>query len=127
VEPIRDILSNTGYGRALLVFAVTTRSTERSEAQNRMRESLREFQKAERARIREPEASEEQYLTDDTQSNTSDESKDETGHNSPVRSSRGQNKLRELTTIQEKAEALRECYNDPLAGHFGARRTLEKV
>jgi hypothetical protein len=66
VEPIRDILSNTSHGKGLLVSAVTTRSTKRSEAQNRMRESLREFQKAERARIREPEASEEQYLTDDT-------------------------------------------------------------
>jgi hypothetical protein len=48
------------------VSAVTTRSTKRSKAQNRMRESLREFQKAERARIRELEASEEQYLTDNT-------------------------------------------------------------
>jgi hypothetical protein len=127
VEPMRDILSNTGHGRALLVSAVTTRSTERSEAQNRMRESLREFQKAERARIREPEASEEQNLTDDAQSNTSDESEDETGHNGPVCSSRGQNEPRELTTIQEKADALRECYDDPLAGHFSAQRTLEKV
>jgi hypothetical protein len=127
VEPMRDILSNTDHGRALLVSAVTTRSTERSEAQSRMRESLREFQKAERARIREPEASEEQNLTDDAQSNTSDESEDETGHNGPVRSSRGQNEPRELTTIQEKADALRECHDDPLAGHFGARRTLEKV
>jgi hypothetical protein len=43
VKPVRDILSNTGHGRALLVSPVTTRSTERSEAQNRMRESLREF------------------------------------------------------------------------------------
>ena len=34
---------------------------------------------------------------------------------------------RTLTSTKEKAKALQECYNDLLAGHFGARRTLEKL
>jgi hypothetical protein len=71
-----------------------------------MRESLREFQKVERARIREPEAPEEQNLLDYGPRDTSDESEDKTGQNSPVRSSRGHNEPKELTTIQEKADAL---------------------
>ena len=34
---------------------------------------------------------------------------------------------RTLTLTKEKAKALQECHNNPLAGHFGARRTLEKL
>ena len=32
-----------------------------------------------------------------------------------------------LTTPEQKASALKECHNDPVAGHFGARKTLEKL
>jgi hypothetical protein len=32
-----------------------------------------------------------------------------------------------LTTDEEKATALYECHNDPMSGHFGSRRTLEKL
>jgi hypothetical protein len=32
-----------------------------------------------------------------------------------------------LTLPEDKAQVIRECHNDPLSGHFGARRTLEKL
>jgi hypothetical protein len=33
----------------------------------------------------------------------------------------------ELTTDKDKALALEECHYSPLAGHFGTKRTLEKL
>jgi hypothetical protein len=109
------------------VSAVTIRSTERSEAQNHLRESLREFQKAERARIKEPQDPGVQETMEYPLGGTSDESGDEVGQNGPLGSSRGQAEPKELPTTHEKAEALRECHDNPLAGHFGVRRTLKKI
>jgi hypothetical protein len=35
--------------------------------------------------------------------------------------------MQNLTTDKEQQRALQECHNNLMAGHFGARRTLEKL
>ena len=46
---------------------------------------------------------------------------------SPVEPSSPKSAVRELATEEEKSKVLRECHDDPMAGHFGWKKTLEKV
>jgi hypothetical protein len=127
VEPMRDVLSNNVHGKTLLVSAVTTRSTKRSKAQNRLREGICEFQKVERARIKESGETEDHEPMEDLLRGSSSKSGDKEGQNGPDGGSKGHYGRKELTTTQEKADAPRECHDNPLAGHFGTRRPLERL
>jgi hypothetical protein len=58
---------------------------------------------------------------------SSDDSDTETVQPKPIKDKKQEKITQNLTTDEERQRALQECHNDPMAGHFGARRTLEKL
>jgi hypothetical protein len=124
VAPLQQVLSQKRSEQAL-VNAVTTRfgSTQSHEIQ----EALREFQKAEMACEKEPKPLEDRNSTDRDSEATSDEDEDNVAQSGSLQANSGQSVILELTTDKDKALALEECYYSPLAGHFGTKRTLEKL
>jgi len=51
----------------------------------------------------------------------------ELGQNGPQGANVAQKEKKHLVTAEEKAMAFWECHDSPMAGHFGVKRTLEKV
>ena len=66
-------------------------------------------------------------MTEEDSGATLDTSEDRQAHNGPQEVTMPSRGPRTLTSTKEKAKALQECHDNPLAGHFGARRTLEKL
>jgi hypothetical protein len=124
VAPLQEILTRKRTDLAL-VNAVTTRTgTSQSTTAQR---PIGEFELADRSHVKEPRNLEERESTDDDSDATSDEDEDKGPQNGPIRANRGDYTILELTTAEEKARALEECHYNPLAGHFGAKRTQEKL
>ncbi|KAB2098924.1 hypothetical protein AG0111_0g12851 [Alternaria gaisen] len=123
VQPIRDILNNKGKEPFLTAVALT-RSGRRP---NPLNKALKEFNRAERVALEDPKPPEDLEVTEDDSDSSSEDSEAEVDQNGPPEPRMGSPSLLELTDTQSKARALEECHDDPLAGHFGARRTLEKL
>jgi hypothetical protein len=45
----------------------------------------------------------------------------------PIVARRQPRLIKSLTTVEQKAEALEECHDSPLGGHFGYKKTLYKI
>jgi hypothetical protein len=66
-------------------------------------------------------------VTEDDTDSASEDSDSEMDQNRLLQPRIGLSSLRELTDTQSKAKALEECHDNPLAGYFGSKRTLEKL
>jgi hypothetical protein len=131
VQPMQGLLFENSQKGATLVNAVMTRSEKRSgEGSNKeseIRRALIEFHKVE-AGLKNPSTPlEERSMTDEDSESTSDSAGANSSQSDPHRHQQSNERLIELHTPEEKARALEECHYDPLAGHFGARKTTEKV
>jgi hypothetical protein len=128
---MQGLLFENSQKGATLVNAVMTRSEKRSgEGSNKeseIRRALIEFHKVE-AGLKNPSTPlEERSMTDEDSESTSDSAGANSSQSDPHRHQQSNERLIELHTPEEKARALEECHYDPLAGHFGARKTTEKV
>jgi hypothetical protein len=92
-----------------------------------MVEAWNEFCKAERALQPGLSAREGCDMTEDDTDATSSDSEAELGQPDPVNQEVGSKGRIGPKTLEEKAKALEECHYNPLAGHFGARKTQEKL
>ena len=126
VQPMRDILNNRGK-EAFFTAVALTRSGRRSDAPNSLNKALNEYNRAERVALEEPKPPEDLEVTEDDTDSASEDSDSEMDQNRPLQPRIGSSSLRELTDTQSKAKALEECHDNPLAGHFGSKRTLEKL
>jgi transposase InsO family protein len=126
VQPMRDLLQHGGDS-SLLVAAVTTRASDRTKEQTALKEALAKFRKADRDHFHEPWIEEERGLTDIDSDDTSDESELEPDVVGLSQATKSRVAPATPKTVEDKARALQECHDDPLSGHFGARRTLEKL
>ena len=127
VQPMRDLLQKGSQEGAALINAVMTRSGQKSEQHQQTREALKEFQRAEENHPKDSEPVEERDMTDEETGSSSGLSGDNESQNRPICLGNGENGLLQLTMPEQKAKALEECHYSPLAGHFGARKTLEKL
>jgi hypothetical protein len=125
VQPMKDILSSGN--QKLLVAAVSTRSANRAEGQETLMKALKEFRRADKHHTPEPCNMKERGETDCGSSATSDESEPEETQSGPDGATANRYATRTPTTVDEKARAIQVCHDSPLSGHFGARRTLEKL
>jgi hypothetical protein len=66
-------------------------------------------------------------MTEDDTDAISSDSEAELGQLGPANQEVSSNGRIGPKTLEEKAKALEECHYDPLAGHFGARKTQEKL
>jgi len=126
VQPMRDLLIGK-KGKPVLVSAVSTRNSDRTTDQKNLVRALKGFQEREKHAEKEPLTSEERGATDVDSDGTSDESEDEQDQDGPDRPTMPQWNLKHLDTIQEKAKAMEECHDNPMGGHFGSAKTIEKV
>ena len=104
-----------------------TRSALRSEEQDVLINALKEFQLEEQRQILDPCNMEEREETDEDLEATSDESEPEEAPSGPKRARTTRRTTQYPRTAEQKSQAIQECHDGPLAGHFGARRTLEKL
>lgn len=126
VEPMREILKH-GNKTPSLVAAVSTRSRARPREQDELSEALSEFKIADKRQTAEPSNMEERGETDFDSSDSSDGS-DTNEDPARLKGPRtGRLGVGQPMTAEEKSQAIQECHDSPLAGHFGARRTLEKL
>lgn len=120
LEPLRELLSRTER-ETPLIASMTLRST--AQGKTAIREFLRVDRRLKAAGndqlgkrpselVAEPVTSDEEPML---------------GRSAPTSAIRDQYAPITLTEDADKVRVLRECHNDPLSGHFGARRTLEKV
>jgi hypothetical protein len=126
VQPMKDLLKH-GNQQSVLVAAVRTRSALRSEEQDVLTNALKEFQLEEQRQIPDPRNMEEREETDEDSEATSDESEPEEAPSGPKRARTTRRTTQYPRTAEQKSQAIQECHDGPLAGHFGARRTLEKL
>jgi hypothetical protein len=131
VQPMQDLLFESSRKGAALVNAVTTRSRtgsgKESEKDTEIRQALIEFHREE-AGLKSPLSPlEERSMTDEESETSSESSGANVSQSGPHLHQQNNRRRVELHTPEEKAKALEECHYDPLAGHFGARKTTEKV
>jgi hypothetical protein len=127
VRPMQDILSGRRPRSAIMINAVLTRSGKPTGKPNPLQEALLEFRKADRVERSDPKPFEEQGETIEDSETSSDDEEDNLAQSGTEKPRQTNESKTELKTIEAKAKALRQCHNDPLAGHFGARKTLEKL
>jgi hypothetical protein len=127
VKPMKDLLYKSSKEGAALINAITTRSKTNTKETAEAREALLQFHKAEAALVREPSPLQERSMTDDDSEDPSEPSDAELAPSGPELPTEPRTRRVTLRTPEEKASALEECHYDPLAGHFGARKTQEKV
>jgi hypothetical protein len=127
VKPMQDLLYKSSREGAALVNAVTTRTKNGTKKDSEIREALMEHHNAEAALLRNADTLVERGMTDEETSDSSDSPDTDIGHIGPYELKRAHNKRIKLQTPEQKARALKECHYDPMAGHFGARKTQEKV
>ncbi|KAH6480324.1 hypothetical protein HBI55_254530 [Parastagonospora nodorum] len=126
VEPLRRALWKGGKD-SFLVSAVSTRAVARTGEQQEAIATLRELRREDQSRLvaLEPEADDDPSSESGT--DIPDTSGPESGQDGPQRLKVAHKAPKVLHTTSEKAEAMCQCHDDPLAGHFGARRTIEKL
>jgi hypothetical protein len=117
---MQDILYKGTQEGTAIINAVMTRSIKGSKEESDIVKALKEFHVRERA------LPPEDTCGTDTET-ASGESEADVGRNGPTQlKTAGYSRL-QLTTPEDKARALEECHYNPMAGHFGARKTLEKL
>lgn len=123
---LKNILSRVTPAETPVV-AATTRSQAKTNFPTSLQKARKEFQCVERHQPREPGTIEERTETEEDSSDSSEASEPKETSHKPERPRSGQEGATQPMTAEEKAKALEECHDSPLAGHFGARRTLEKL
>ena len=126
VTAMRDLLSGKKES-SLQIGAVLTRKMRLEELPKRQKKALQSFKKAEEKAWEEPPPIEDESDTESDSETENDSQGAGMAHNSPEWPAPADDGLIWLDTIEQKSKALQECHDSPLAGHFGARRTLEKV
>jgi hypothetical protein len=127
VKPMQDLLVKGGLQGVALISAVTTRSGSRSKELEEFAEALREYEKEE-SRDKVPDKyAEDEDDTDSDEEEVAAPSDEELAPAGPTEADESPRDIVALTTDEEKARALEECHYDPMAGHFGARKTQEKL
>lgn len=130
VQPMQRLLSSRGLQGTASVDAVTTRSKGKSEDEPNLREAMREYREVERAALSSPAALEGEVDTEtesEDSSSTDGEKDTDNPQNGPKQAKLGRYAVITLTSLEGKRKALEECHYDPMAGHFGYRKTLEKL
>jgi hypothetical protein len=127
VKPMQDLLYKGSREGAALVYAVTTRAGKNAKNGPAMAEAWNEFRKAERALQTGLSAQEGCNMTEDDTDATSSNSEAKLGQPGPANQEVSSKRRIGPKTLEEKAKALEECHYDPLAGHFGTRKTQEKL
>ena len=142
-EPMRALLSQNGPTRGL--FGAMTRS----KGPAKLPEGLPQFDKRHgitnpnihiRTETPEegPEEEDEESSSQSGNTSSSSESEDEGADpteqigikmtpNGPEEPRQARQGAKVLNTTQEKAKAFWECHDSPMAGHFGVKKTLEKI
>ncbi|USP74003.1 retrotransposon nucleocapsid protein [Curvularia clavata] len=116
VPSLRHLLKFNAEGTAIAA-AATTRSQGRQNTAAKQHEDQRHA-----ALAQEADSETDEYTSDSCSSEEDDVAKP-----SPQRLKQGHSGPTVPKTAQEKAAALKQGHDDPLSGHFGARRTLEKL
>jgi hypothetical protein len=124
---MQDLLYKGSKEGTALITAVTTRSSKSNQRTNEIQKALNQYHQAEKSLIPEPLPVIERGMTDSELEDPSDLSLSKTGYSKPLQTTIARNKRITLYTPKEKARALKECHYNPLAGHFGTRKTQEKV
>jgi len=140
VEPLRAIMTRKSHREPALVAAITRSSNPRRahvELPPRTRRLKRldpiasigeEPIEPDSEASGDQEESQPDTLTDASSLSDSErEGRPTMGQNGPGDPSRPLGERLHLTTDEEKAKALWECHDSPMAGHFGVKKTLEKV
>lgn len=123
VAPLRRLLSRTSNSAPLVSLAVLTRRMGVPEKQA----IHKELAEAKQTSANDPKALEERGETEWEDEDESSDSEVELAQNGPPFPQNGRSRRKELSTTEEKAAALAECHDNPLSGHFGSRKTLEKL
>ncbi|USP79372.1 retrotransposon nucleocapsid protein [Curvularia clavata] len=116
VPSLRHLLKFNAEGTAIAA-ATTTRSQGRQNTVAKQHEDQRHA-----ALAQEADSETDEYTSDSCSSEEDDVAKP-----SPQRLKQGHSGPTVPKTAQEKVAALKQGHDDPLSGHFGARRTLEKL
>lgn len=124
LQPMKALLSRTTRDPPTMVASMTLRSTRKLDEPNTVLPKGKIGAKPPKAFN---ERSEESEVSASTLSDTSDTTDDEVTPSGPNEHISPQKVVKTLTTVQEKVDALRECHDDPMAGHFGYKKTLEKL
>ena len=133
VQPLVNLLQlGTKSGNSAQVTTITTRSQSNRERNTRLKGANLSFRRQD-ARDAEESSSTDVSITDRSNqtpepvSDLSSTESDKETRSEPVCAKLDQTGLVRPFTDEAKAKAINECHDDPLAGHFGARRTLERV
>jgi len=130
VAPMSSLLSRKDHGQPLIVAAITR--SQRLEMEKTNPPSA-ERQTPERAIGEEPPLPSEEAESlippdsEITSGSSSGSEEEPLTQNGPEEGDRAPNGTKILTTTQEKEKAFWECHDSPMAGHFGAKKTLEKI
>lgn len=120
VKPFQELLARESKDTTL-VAAMTLWSS--AEA----RKVVRELGRGQEEEVRTPEPPEDSNASRTNTSSDESEEGAETGQNGPETAVPTKRRLITLTKPEDKAQVIKECHNDPMSGHFGAKRTLEKI
>lgn len=123
VKPMRDLLAGNDAKDPFLVLATIERVL-------RPKGNLTSANEARTQGGGQPQSApsdSEESLLSDEEPTSGEEDNNDLAHIGQENLDSAQGGQIELTTAEGKAIALRECHNDPLAGHFGARKTIEKL
>jgi hypothetical protein len=123
VQPMRDILSNSRK-QSLHVLAVAEISALGTGNQSELQSALAEFKNAERTAPKEPLLPEEESMAENSTDNSEEEEEPENG---PIGPRMDAKHRVVLDTDEAKADAMKKAHDDPTGGHFGAKRTREKL
>jgi hypothetical protein len=124
---MQDLLYKISRKGALIINAVITRSRKDYAKVLEIRKALIQFYKAEAGLLAEQDSLIERSITDKDSEDSLELSGSELGYTGLVQLSTDRIERVILRTLEEKVKALKECYYNPLAGYFGARKTQEKV
>jgi hypothetical protein len=123
VAPMRELLSKGNP----LVTAITTRHQARQKPDGDLAKATKGYKRAEMTSMRDPETLEELQGPEPEESTAESSEADEDNTLGRARPLTGIANLKTIYTEEDKLRALQECHDDPLAGHFGRARTLERL
>jgi hypothetical protein len=127
VKPMQELLKKGGLVGAAYVAAVTTRAAGRSAELDEFADALREYEVEERRHSHADKHMEDEDDTDSSDEESEDDSEREVAQSGAKGAEGHPAGTIALSTPEEKARALEECHYSPMAGHFGARKTQEKL